>query len=207
MIRQAPRLQTLDGKTIAVIGDSFMASITRPEIERLILENYPTAKVLTPEDTGSAGVYPAPGITRRAKDEFQARLREKGVDAVIVGNCGCGLCTLKEVGSCIAAEYIGIPAVAIAAPNFVNEIHYTAINNGVAVVRVAEYPGAFATHTREELVRNTREVLWEQIVDGLTRPISGEELADIAGRDRGDIRDDVFYGTLQEVNDFFSDMK
>lgn len=207
MIRQAPRLETLDGKTVAVVGGSFMASITHPEIKRLILENYPTAKVLLLDEIGSAGVYPAPGVTRRAKETFQSRLREMGVDAVVSGNCGCGLCTPKEVGSCIAAEYIGIPAVAIAAPGFVNEVYYTSINNGVPAPRVAEYPGAFTAHSEEELLRNTREVLWPQIVEALTRPIGDEELARNAGRDRGDIRDDVFYGTLREVNDFFREMK
>lgn len=207
MIRQAPRLPTLDGKTVAVVGGSFMASVTHPEIKRLILENYPTAKVLLQDEIGSAGVYPAPGVTRRAKEEFQARLRELGVDAVVSGNCGCGLCTPKEVGSCIAAEYVGIPAVAIAAPGFVDEVYYTSINNGVPAPRVAEYPGAFTAHTREELLRNMREVVWPQIVEALTRPIGEEELARNSGRGRGDIRDDVFYGTLQEVNDFFREMK
>jgi len=207
MIRQAPRLQTLEGKTIAVVGGSFMASVTHPEIKRLILENYPTAKVLLMDEIGSAGVYPAPGVTRRAKDEFQRRLREMGVDAVISGNCGCGLCTPKEVGSCIAAEYAGIPAAAIAAPGFVDEACYTSINNGVPAPRVAEYPGAFTAHTESELLRNTREVLWPRIVEALTRPIGDEELARNTERGRGDIRDDVFYGTLQEVNDFFREMK
>ena len=115
-ITQAPRLTTLDGKTIAIVGQSFMTEIIHPEIERLIAKHYPTAKVVTVQQVGMAGVYPAPGIQRRSKDEFQAKLKEYGVDAVITGNCGCGLCTQKECGSAIAAEYIGIPAVAIAAP-------------------------------------------------------------------------------------------
>lgn len=207
MIDMAPRLSTLDGKTIAVVGGSFMASITHPEIKRLILEHYPTAKVLVLDEIGSAGVYPAPGITRRSKDEFQRRLRELNVDAVISGNCGCGLCTPKEVGSCIAAEYMGVPSVAIAAPGFVNEVYYTSINNGVPAPRVAEYPGAFTAHTREELIKNTREILWPQIVEGLTKPITEAEIDNNTVRDKGDVRDDVFYGTLQEVNEHFRDMK
>ncbi|MCM1336689.1 MAG: hypothetical protein NC187_03360 [Candidatus Amulumruptor caecigallinarius] len=207
MISMAPRLSTLDGKTIALVGGSFMASITHPELKRLILEHYPTAKVLLLDEIGAAGVYPAPGVTRRAKDEFQRRLRELKVDAVISGNCGCGLCTPKEVGSCIAAEYVGVPSVAIAAPGFVNEVYYTSINNGVPAPRVAEYPGAFASHTTEELVRNTRERVWPQVVKALTTPVSEAELAANQVRDRGDVRDDVFYGTLQEVNEHFADMK
>ncbi len=73
------------------------------------------------------------------KVELEGKLKEMHVDAVISGNCGCGLCTPKEVGSCITAEYLGIPAVAIAAPSFVNEVYYTSINNGVPAPRVAEY--------------------------------------------------------------------
>lgn len=207
MIGMAPRLETLDGKTIAVVGGSFMASITHPEIKRLILEKYPTAKVLLLNEIGSAGVYPAPGITRRSKDVFQKRLQELGVDAVISGNCGCGLCTPKEVGSCIAAEYIGVPSVAIAAPGFVKEVYYTSINNGVPAPRVAEYPGAFTAHTRDELIKNTREILWPRIIDGLTRPVSDEEIEANTNRDKGDVRGDVFYGTLQKVNEYFRDMK
>lgn len=122
-------------------------------------------------------------------------------------SCGCGLCTPKEVGSCIAAEYVGVPSVAIAAPGFVKEVYYTSINNGVPAPRVAEYPGAFTTHTKEELIRNTREVLWPQIVEGLTKPISKHEISANATRDKGDVRDDVFYGTFQEINEFFQEMK
>ena len=207
MINQAPRLTTLEGKTIAVVGGSFMASITHPEIKRLILAHYPTAKVLLFDEVGSAGVYPAPGVVRRSKEEFQARLREKRVDAVISGNCGCGLCTPKECGSCIAAEYLGIPAVAIAAPTFIDQVFYTSTNNGVPAPRVAEYPGAFAAHTPEELIRNTREVLWPQIVKALTEPITAEELARNTGRNKGDIRDDVFYGTIEEINAHFREQR
>ena len=35
-IEQAPRLDTLAGKTIAVVGHNFMARMTHPEIKRLI---------------------------------------------------------------------------------------------------------------------------------------------------------------------------
>ena len=206
MIEMAPRLASLDGKTIAIVGGSFMARTTHPELKRLFEKHYPTTRIILLDEIGSAGVYPAPGVTRRSKDEFQERLRAMRVDAVISGNCGCGLCTPKEVGSCIAAEYIGIPAVAIAAPTFTEQVFYTSTNNGVPAPRVAEYPGAFAAHTVEELVKNTREVLWPQIIKALTEPITPEELARSAKNKGGDIRDDIFYGTLQEVNNHFREM-
>lgn len=206
IIDQAPRLKTLSGKTIAVVGTNFMARVTHPEIKRLILEHYPDAKVVTQDEIGSAGLYPPPGAFRRAKDDFQRKLKAMKIDAVISGNGGCGLCTPKETGSCIAAEYIGIPSVVIAGPGFVKQAKYTAFNNGVAVLRTAEYPGAFALHTEKELIRNTREVLWPQIVAALTTPITSEEKAAGAKGDRGDLRDDVFYGTFDEVQAFFKEM-
>ena len=206
MIQMAPRLTTLEGKTIAIVGGSFMARTTHPELKRLIEKNYPTARVILLDEIGSAGVYPAPGVTRRSKDEFQDKLRSMRVDAVISGNCGCGLCTPKEVGSCIAAEYIGIPAVAIAAPTFTEQVFYTSTNNGVPAPRVAEYPGAFSSHTTDELIKNTRDVLWPQIVKALTTPITAEELARSTKKKQGGLRDDIFYGTYQEVNDHFREM-
>lgn len=64
------------------------------------------------------------GTTEKVK-AFQAKLKELKFDAVIVGNCGCGLCTTKETGNAIAAEYIGIPTVTIGAPTFIAQIHST----------------------------------------------------------------------------------
>ncbi|MBR4415237.1 MAG: hypothetical protein IKS67_00610, partial [Victivallales bacterium] len=206
MIDQAPRLETLSGKTIAVVGTNFMARVTHPEIKRLILQNYPDAKVILQDEIGVAGLYPVPGTYRRAKEEFQRNLKAMKVDAVISGNGGCGLCTPKETGSCIAAEYVDVPSVVIAGPGFVKQAKYTALNNGVAVLRTAQYPGAFALHTEAELIRNTREVLWPQIVEALTKPITAEEKAAGEKGDKGDIRDDVFYGTFDEVQAFFKEM-
>ena len=167
-IPAAPRLDTLAGKTIALVGGSFMANVTHPELKRLILAEFPTAKVYLLDEIGSAGPWPRPGVVRREKDAFQRRLREFNVDAVISGNGGCGLCTPKETGSCIAAEALGIPSVMIAAPGFVKQAKATARAAGLATLGVAEYPGAFASHTRKELLANTRNVLWPQVKAGLT---------------------------------------
>lgn len=155
-------------------------------------------------EIGAAGPYPGPGVTRESKDEFQKKLKELGVDAVISGNGGCGLCTPKETGSSIAAEYIGIPAVTVAAPNFVNQVYSTAVNHGVPAPRTTTYPGAFSAHTPEELIRNTREVVWPQIVEGLTKPITDAEIAERRKAGMGDPKDRVFAGTVEGVNRFFT---
>lgn len=174
-IAPAPRLKTLEGKTIAIVGGSFMANVTHPELKRLILKAYPSAKIYLLSEIGSAGPYPRPGVVRREKDEFQRKLKDLKVDAVISGNGGCGLCTPKETGSCIAAEALGIPSVMIAGPGFVKQAKNTALSAGLSVLRVAEYPGAFASHSREELLENTRRILYPAVVKALTSPITADE--------------------------------
>lgn len=144
-IRMAPRLETLAGKTIAVTGVSFMTEITHPEICSLIRKNYPDARIITIDEIGIAGVYPAPGVRRRSTEDFRARLKSLNIDAVICGNGGCGLCTPKETGSAITAEYEGIPAVVIAGDGFCDQARHTAYNNGIPALRIAKYPGAFAS--------------------------------------------------------------
>ena len=184
-----------------------MANITHPEIKRLILTNHPTAKVILLNEIGSAGPYPGPNIRRESKDEFQRKLKVMGVQAVISGNCGCGLCTPKETGSSIAAEYMGIPAVTIAAPNFVNQVYSTALTHGVPAPRAATYPGAFSAHSPEELARNTREVVWPQIVAALTEPITKVELKERQKAASSHPKDRVFVGTIDEVNRFFTEQR
>lgn len=205
-IEQAPRLESLDGKTIAIVGGSFMASVTHPELKRLILKEYPTAKVYLLNEIGSAGVFPAPGIRRRSVEDFQSKLKELGIDAVISGNGGCGLCTPKETGSSIAAEYIGIPAVTIAGPGFAEQVAITAANNGVAVVRVARYPGAFTADDEDMLIANTRNILWSQIKEALTKPLEESERLNPDRLTSTDCRQTVCSGTIDDINTYFNEM-
>ena len=123
------------------------------------------------------------------------------MDAVISGNGGCGLCTPKETGSCIAAEALGIPSVMIAAPGFVKQAKSAARSAGLEVLRVAEYPGAFASHTREELLANTRNILWPQIKKALTEALETRERAD-----RSPMTDDSrLTGSYEELQRVFLD--
>ncbi len=202
MIQQGKRLDTLDGKTIAIVGGSFMAYVTHPELKRLILEQYPKARVLVLSEIGSAGPWPGPGVVREQKDEFVKKLKEMKVDAVISGNGGCGLCTPKEMGSCIAAEYEGLPSVMIAAPGFTDQAKSAARAAGVPIPRVAEYPGAFSAHSKEELLENTRKVLWPQIKKALTAPLSDKEQVK---EEKGKKNGIVFTGSMEEVNAHFAE--
>ena len=201
MLEQAPRLDTLDGKTIALVGGSFMASTTHPELKKCILEAYPTAKVYMLQEVGSGGPYSVFGQSAQTK-AFQEKLKELGVDAVISGNCGCGLCTTKESGSAIAAEYIGIPSVTVGAPTFIAQIHSTGVNRGVPVLRTAEYPGAFASHSTEELLKNTRDTVFPQVVDGLTKAITQTEIDLYANDGKRPYDEVVYYGNYDEIQEY-----
>ncbi|MBR1721867.1 MAG: hypothetical protein IJ727_05205, partial [Treponema sp.] len=150
-----------------------------------------------------AGPYSVFGATEKTK-AFQEKLKELKVDAVIVGNCGCGLCTTKETGDSIAAEYIGIPSVTVAAPTFVAQVHSTGVNRGVPVLRTAEYPGAFASHSIEELKKNAREVLWPQIKTALTTEITKEEIEKYAPEGKRPADEIIYYGNFDEIQEYLA---
>lgn len=202
MITQPDRLDTLEGKKIALVGGSFMAAETFAELKKCILRDYPTATVYVLQEVGSGGPFSVFGQSRQTK-LFQERLQELKIDAVVSGNCGCGLCTTKESGSSIAAEYIGIPTVTIGAPSFIAQIHSTGVNRGVPVLRTAEYPGAFASQSSEELLENTREVIWPQVVKALTTPITQPEIDLYANDGKRPYDEIIYYGSYEDVQDFY----
>lgn len=201
MIEQVSRPETLEGKTIALVGGSFMASVTHAELKKCLEEAYPTAKIYMLQEVGSGGPFSVFGQSAQTK-AFQKKLRELGVEVVISGNCGCGLCTTKESGSAIAAEYIGIPTVTVGAPTFIAQIHSTGVNRGVPVLRTAEYPGAFASHSNEELVKNTREVVFPQVVKALTTQITQAEIDLYANEGKRPFDEIVYYGNYDEIQEF-----
>ncbi|MCM1438907.1 MAG: hypothetical protein NC131_06815 [Roseburia sp.] len=212
-ITQAPRLDTLDNKTIALVGGSFMASTTHFEIKRCIEEEYENVTIYMFNQVGSAGNFAVPSKNTGDSDSqanantqvkrFQNKLIELGVDAVIGGNGGCGICTMKESGSAIAAEYIGIPAVMVASPTFTEEVHSIGVSRGVPVLRTAEYPGAFATHTAEQLKENARHVVWPQIKKALTTQITQAEIKLYENEGERPYDEIIYYGNNDEVQDYF----
>lgn len=202
MIKQAPRLDSLNGKTFALVGGSFMAVTTHNEIKKCIEKEFPDSKVYLFDEIGAAGPFSVFGTTDKTK-AFQEKLKQLKVDAVITGNCGCGLCTTKETGNSIAAEYIGIPTVTVAGPTFVSQVHSTGVNRGVSVLRTAEYPGAFASDSRETLQKNAREVLWPQIKKALTEKITKKEIAEYAPEGKRPADEIIYYGSFEDIQEYF----
>ncbi len=201
-ITQPKRLDTLKGKTIALVGGSFSASVTHAILRDMLEEEF-GCKTYYMDEIGKGGTFNPNNQSAQSK-EFQQKLKDYKVDAVISGNCGCGICTVKETGNALAAEYIGIPAVVVGAETFIAQIESTGFNRGVPVVRTAAYPGAFAADTTEEQERKAREILYDQVVEGLTIQISQAEIDRIAGAIGSTKFDDViFTGSYQRIQEFF----
>jgi hypothetical protein len=89
MITQAPRLDTLEGKTICMTSNQgFKAHVTFPVIEKLLRQKYPNLKIIPPEDMPRAVKPPAEGAKDPDTDAMTAALRQRGCQAVISGNGG-----------------------------------------------------------------------------------------------------------------------
>ncbi len=201
-IEQPERLDTLQGKTIALVGGSFSASVTHA-ILRDMLEKEFGCKTYYMDEIGKGGTFNPANQSAQSK-EFQQKLISMGVDAVISGNCGCGICTVKETGNALAAEYIGIPAVVVGAETFIAQIQSTGLSRGVPVVRTAAYPGAFAADTTEEQERKARDILYSQVVEGLTTQITQAEIDKIAGAvNSAQYNDVIFTGSYQRIQEFY----
>jgi len=89
MITQAPRLDTLEGKTICMVSNQgFKSHVTMPVIENLLRKNYPNSKLILPADMPRAQKPPAVGAKDQATEAMIAALKQKGCQAVISGNGG-----------------------------------------------------------------------------------------------------------------------
>lgn len=201
-IVQAPRLDTLDGKRIAIVGRSFNAAVTGEVLKECILEDHPTATVLTNADLGCGGVF---SIYHRSAQSlaFEQKLIELEVDCVISGNCGCGLCTAKEAGSALAAEYLGIPTVCVASTAFVAEVHTVGVNMGVPVLRTAEYPGAFSSDNVTTLRSKTRETVYPAVAAALTSAITQQEIDEYAGLALTNYDDILVTGSYEMLQEYY----
>ena len=89
----------------------------------------------------------------------------------------------------------------VAAPDFKELARVTGFNQGVPSLPVAEYPGAFAVHSRAEVVDNTAKILFPQVVNLLTNPIK-----DAPEKSAGVVAPDaiVFSGNIEAVSKYFS---
>jgi hypothetical protein len=101
----------------------------------------------------------------------------------------------------VEAEKAGIPSVAVTLPGFITVAHLAAKAAGVEDLRLAEYPGALGVH-QSEIRERIESVLFDRIVDGLTKPIGPGTSTTTFGWNPKEI---VYEGTFDEVNKFFGE--
>ena len=89
-ITMAPRLNTLEGKTICEIWNGgFRGDESFPLIERMLRERYPTVKIIPYSEFPLATVASFhPEKKQDTLEALRAQIKEKDCDAVITGN-GC----------------------------------------------------------------------------------------------------------------------
>ncbi len=85
----APRLDTLEGKTICELwNESFNADKSFAVIRELLKQNYPGIKVIPCTEMPVHHPMEDIGVTNELSEELIRALKEKGCDAVISGNAG-----------------------------------------------------------------------------------------------------------------------
>lgn len=88
-INMAPRLDTLEGKTICELWNrSFKANITFSAIRELLQKRYPGVKIIPYTSMPHHHLLENPGVTNAESEALIAALKAKGCDAVISGNGG-----------------------------------------------------------------------------------------------------------------------
>lgn len=101
----------------------------------------------------------------------------------------------------VEAEKVGIPGVVVTTTGFTAIAKAVAKAEGMAGLRIAEYPGAVGVHAEDLVVENVTNVLFNRIVEGLTKPIDGEAVQ-ASGSSRRAI-ETIHEGSLEEVNEYF----
>jgi hypothetical protein len=110
----------------------------------------------------------------------------------------------------VEAEKLGIPGVVVTTTGFTTIAKAAAKAEGMTDVRIAEYPGAVGVHAEELVVRNVENVLFDRIVEQLTKPLnaaSSSRTDDVrsgtATQGKRAADDIVYEGSFEDVNDYF----
>jgi len=90
MITMAPRLKTLEGKTICEIwNEGFRGDESFPIIEKMLKEQYPTVKIIRYTEFPLVSIASLnPETKKKTLESLSAAIKKSGCDAVITGNGG-----------------------------------------------------------------------------------------------------------------------
>ncbi len=101
----------------------------------------------------------------------------------------------------VEAEKLGIPGVVVTTTGFTTIARAAAKAEGMTELRIAEYPGAVGVHAEALVVKNVEDVLFDRIVENLTRPLGAASSESSANPRRAD--DIVYEGSFEAMNEHF----
>ena len=166
----APRLATLDGKTVGLFINMKRAS--KPimaEVRARLQERFPQARFSEFFHDENADIQHS--IQRPRYEQWL-----RGVDAVVAAVGDCGSCTKFVVLNTIFAEDRGKPATVLVNEGFYEDARVNAGYRGMPTLRIVAEKIPPETSVRAQIARGVDEAL-PRIVADLTTPLTPDELA------------------------------
>jgi hypothetical protein len=192
------RLADLDGAVVAELWDyAYRGDEVYPIVREELQRRYDGITFVEFPEFGNIHGGGDAKVLARMPDI----LRERGVDAVLVGVGHCGSCTPAVIRAAIAAERAGVPTVSIVGELFEPLAVHTSRFLGVDGAPLAIYPGRIMMDDEATLRDKVTTTITDQIVAGLTTGTPEIALDTTSPQ----ARDIVFTGTIDEVNDHFYD--
>lgn len=112
----APRLTTLSGKRIGILsGEQWQAHRTLPMLKTMLEADFPGIKVL-PVDAFPQGEHAV------GADATIEKVKDAGVDGMIIGNAACGSCSTALGRAAAKLESIDIPTVLLGRTDFLGVV-------------------------------------------------------------------------------------
>jgi hypothetical protein len=100
----------------------------------------------------------------------------------------------------VEAEKAGIPGVVVTTTGFTAIARAAAKAEGITGVRIADYPGPVGVHSEEAVTKNVENVLFDRIVNALTRPGAVDVSKPEPVRRPEEI---VYEGSFEDINAHF----
>ncbi|MCB2078214.1 MAG: hypothetical protein KDE55_11015 [Novosphingobium sp.] len=163
-LRPAPRLDTLDGKTLGLWNNQKLnAALLLEMISEELARDYDFAVVRGTYDPGNLMPEDGWGAIDRC-------------DAVLLANGDCGACSTSGIVNAIELEKRGIPAMLVSTPPFTEAVRTSAMLRGMPDIRWAliDHPVASLT---EEPLRERARVAARQFPGLMLRPAPVSEQA------------------------------
>ena len=194
-VEPAARLDTLNGKVVAELWSyTFKGDVMFTALEEALKERYPDVKFVHWSEFGEIH-----GANER---EVLAAMPEKfkkfGVDAAITGVGGGASGAAADVRCSMLVEKLGIPTVTIVTDAYLSGGQMTAAGLGMPNLPFTVHPGHSLLCTDEQVIKNCKEIMLEEVIAGLTvQPAAAEVVVE------PEMRDIIFSGTFEEVNAWF----